>query len=201
MQRFQARKDQRLISAMLEMFKPYDPAAVSDVMRFPAPVRVSTTKAEHTPVPKLNEDQRSWIFDVALRGQDLPNMPKENIKDFYEKVKTDAFEAKAFQHTIQPGDATEEACLPARIASWLAEHPKQAKTGQSKKKPKKSGDGNDSDAEEDTGARVGVLRGYPKAGWRLVSTLPSSIFEHALTTSQSIQKVLTNKRGAEKRQT
>ncbi|KAJ7041717.1 hypothetical protein C8F04DRAFT_1252645 [Mycena alexandri] len=167
---------------MPDMFKPYNPTAVPDVMPFPPLGRVSTTKAEHTPVPKLNKYQRSWIFDVALRGQDLPNMPQGDVKDFFEKVKTDAFEAKAFQHTVQPGDATEEACLPARITSWLAEHPQQANNNQSKKKAKKSGDGNDSDTEEDAGARVGLLGGYPKAGWCL-----------------SIQKVLTNKRGAEKK--
>ncbi|KAJ7020994.1 hypothetical protein C8F04DRAFT_1274232 [Mycena alexandri] len=154
---------------MPDMFKPYNPSAVPDVMPFPPLGRVSTTKAEHTPVPKLNEYQHSWIFDVTLRGQDLPNMPQGDVKDFFEKVKTDAFEAKAFRHTVQPGDATEEACLPARIASWLAEHPQQANNNQSKKKAKKSGDGNDSDAEEDAGARVGLLRGYPKAGWRLFS--------------------------------
>ncbi|KAJ7022274.1 hypothetical protein C8F04DRAFT_1194675 [Mycena alexandri] len=144
---------------MPDMFKPYNPSAVPDVMPFPPLGRVSTTKAEHTP---LDFRRR------ASRPGPAKHAPGD-VKDFFEKVKTDAFEAKAFQHTVQPGDATEEACLPARIASWLAEHPQQANNNQSKKKAKKLGDGNDSDAEEDAGARVGLLRGYPKAGWRLFS--------------------------------
>ncbi|KAJ7021732.1 hypothetical protein C8F04DRAFT_1195129 [Mycena alexandri] len=165
------------------MFKRYDAAVVPDIMPLPELLRVATTKAEQTPVPKLNEHQRSWIFDVALRGHDLPKMPKDNVKEFYEKVKTDAFAAKAFQHTVQPGDAAEEACLPARVERWLIANPTKTKSNnkKSKKSESESADGNVSDVEEDAGARVGLLRGFPKAGWRL-----------------AIQKVLTNKRGADK---
>ncbi|KAJ7026888.1 hypothetical protein C8F04DRAFT_1267651 [Mycena alexandri] len=168
---------------MPDMFKRYDAAVVPDIMPLPELLRVATTKAEQTPVPKLNEHQRSWIFDVALRGHDLPKMPKDNVKEFYEKVKTDAFAAKAFQHTVQPGDAAEEACLPARVERWLIANPTKTKSNnkKSKKSESESADGNVSDVEEDAGARVGLLRGFPKAGWRL-----------------AIQKVLTNKRGADK---
>lgn len=153
---------------MPEMFKAYDPTTVPEIMPFPALLRVATTKAEETPVPKLNEDQRSWIFDVALRDQDLVHMAKDERKEFYSKVKTDAFGAKAFQHTVQPGDAAEEARLPARVAQWLVDNPPKTESN----KRKNSADGNASDVEEDEGARVGHLRGFPKAGWRLVSTLP-----------------------------
>ncbi|KAJ7812258.1 hypothetical protein B0H14DRAFT_2605892 [Mycena olivaceomarginata] len=129
-----------------EMFKPYDATAVPDVMPFPALARVATTKTEETVVPKLNQYQHSWIFDVALRDADLPGLSKQAKAEFYEKVKNDAFEAKAFQHKAQPGDSEEEV-----------------------------------DDEEDEGARVGLLRGYTKAGWL-----------------RAIQKVMTNKRTAAK---
>ncbi|KAJ7027620.1 hypothetical protein C8F04DRAFT_1266863 [Mycena alexandri] len=164
---------------MPDMFKPYDATAVPDIMPFPALLRVATTKAQETPVPKLNQHQRSWIFDVALRDQDLVEMSKDDLKAFYDTVKTDAFAAKAFQHTVQAGDPAEEAHLAAHVQRWLIANPPKTSGN---KKSKKSTDGNDSDVEEDEGARVGCLRGYPRAGWRL-----------------AIQKVMTNKRTAEQK--
>ncbi|KAJ7737516.1 hypothetical protein B0H16DRAFT_1730298 [Mycena metata] len=174
---------------MPEMFKPYDAAAVPDAMPFPPLLRVATTKTEETAIPKLNKYQHSWIFDIALQGKDLGTMESSAIKDLYATIKTDAFAAKAFQHAVQPGDAAEEASLPALVARW-----KRGKTTKDKKPATDTGDASDveeksaadggdaSDVEEDEGARVGLLRGYTKAGWRL-----------------AIQKVLTNKRSADKR--
>ncbi|KAJ7023083.1 hypothetical protein C8F04DRAFT_1193744 [Mycena alexandri] len=172
---------------MPEMFKPYDEAAVPNAMPFPPLLRVATTKTEETAVPKLNEYQRSWIFAIALRGKDLATMQPSAVKDLYETVKTDAFAAKAFQHTVQPGDAAEEASLPLLVARWKRGKNTKGKTpaadaGDASDVEKSAADGGDgSDDEEDEGARVGLLRGYTKAGWRL-----------------AIQKVLTNKRSADK---
>ncbi|KAJ6576930.1 hypothetical protein DFH09DRAFT_1077885 [Mycena vulgaris] len=163
-----------------EMFKPYDATAVPDAMPFPTLLRVATTKTEETAVPRLNQYQRSWIFDNALRGTDLAGLQsKLAISGFYEKVKSDAFEAKAFQHTPQPGDTAEEASLPGLIAAWKRDNPKKDKKQNNKLV---ADDGDASDDEEDEGAHVGLLRGYTKAGWRL-----------------AIQKVLTNKRTADKK--
>jgi hypothetical protein len=146
-----------------EMFKPYDRAAVPDIMPFPELAGVATTKGEETAVPKLNQHQRSWIHDVALRGIDLASLStKAAAAACYDKIKTDAFDEKAFQHVAQDGDHIEEGRLPALITAWKRENAK---------KNKKSVE-NDIDAtEEDEGARVGLLRGYTKAGWRLVNTL------------------------------
>ncbi|KAJ7717435.1 hypothetical protein B0H14DRAFT_3521962 [Mycena olivaceomarginata] len=141
-----------------EMFKPYDATAVPDVMPFPALARVATTKTEETAVPKLNQYQRSWIFDVALRDADLPGLSKQAKAEFYEK----------------PGDSEEEACVPKLMAAWKRENQKAKTT-------RVADDGDGSDDEEDKGARVGLLRGYTKAGWL-----------------RAIQKVMTNKRTAAK---
>ncbi|KAJ7342928.1 hypothetical protein DFH08DRAFT_811261 [Mycena albidolilacea] len=157
-----------------EMFKPYDATAVPDVMPFPALARVATTKTEETAVPKLNQYQHSWIFDVVLCDADLPGLSKQAKAEFYEKVKNDAFEAKAFQHKAQPGDSKEEACVPKLMAAWKRENQKAKTT-------RVADDGDGSDDEEDEGARVGLLRGYTKAGWL-----------------RAIQKVMTNKRTAAK---
>ncbi|KAJ6525512.1 hypothetical protein DFH09DRAFT_1328874 [Mycena vulgaris] len=144
-----------------EMFKPYDATAVPDAMPFPTLLRVATTKTEETAVPRLNQYQRSWIFDNALCGTDLAGLQsKLAISGFYEKV----------------GDTAEEASLPGLIAAWKRDNPKKDKK-QNNKLVADDGDG--SDDEEDEGARVGLLRGYTKAGWRL--------------------KVLTNKRTADKK--
>jgi hypothetical protein len=161
-----------------EMFKPYDAEAVPDSMPFPELALVTTTKGEETAVPKLNQHQRSWILDVALRRIDLASLvTKKDARDFYDQVKSDAFDAKAFQHTGQVGDRAEEARLPALVATWKQQNP----TGNQKNKKKttktKSG-GDDGEAseedeqeqeQEDEGGRVGLLRGYTKAGWQWVS--------------------------------
>ncbi|KAJ7190083.1 hypothetical protein B0H12DRAFT_1246463, partial [Mycena haematopus] len=158
-----------------EMFKPYNPDDVPAIMPFPALSHVATTKGEETAVPKLNDYQRSWILDVGVRDTDLPNLKGKAAIDFYDQVKHDAFDAKAFQHTLQPGDQVEEACLPALVAAW-----KQRKRDKKKGKSDEADD-ESSDEEEDEGARGALLRGYTKAGWRL-----------------AIQKVVSNKRAAER---
>jgi hypothetical protein len=115
-------------------------------------------------VSKLNEHQQSWILDIGVRGIDLPSLKGKAATALYEKLKTDAFDAKAFQHTPQPTDRTEEARLPALVAAW-----KEKKL--SKKKKNSAADEDDaSDEEEDEGGRGGLLRRYTKAGWRKVST-------------------------------
>ncbi|KAJ7438426.1 hypothetical protein FB451DRAFT_1192661 [Mycena latifolia] len=165
-----------------EMFKPYNAAAVPDSMPFPALALVATTKGEETAVPRLNEHQRSWILDVALRGVDLAGLAtKKSATAFYDQVKNDAFDAKAFQHTPQDGDVAEEACLPTLVAAWKRENKK--KNSKSKKSGGDDGDASDDEEEQqDEGGRVGLVRGYTKAGWRL-----------------AIQKVISNKRMAEKK--
>lgn len=153
-----------------EMFKPYDASAVPDLMPFPALALVATTKGEETAVPRLNQHQRSWILDVALRGVDLATLgTKKTATKFYDEVKSDAFDAKAFQHTPQDGDPAEEACLAGLVATWKRENDKKKKT-KSKKSGGDDGEASDEEEEHDEGGRVGLLRGYTKAGWRLVST-------------------------------
>ncbi|KAJ7032240.1 hypothetical protein C8F04DRAFT_1262203 [Mycena alexandri] len=132
-----------------EMFKPYDAAAVPDSMPFPDLALVATTKGEETPVPKLNQHQRSWILDVALRGVDLQDLQtRVACAEFYDT----------------PQDAAEEASLPALVAAWKLQNPKKAKKTTNKSAP---ADDDASDMEEDEGARAGVLRGYTRAGWQL----------------------------------
>ncbi|KAJ7924685.1 hypothetical protein B0H13DRAFT_2577491 [Mycena leptocephala] len=157
-----------------EMFKSYDVAEVPDIMPFPELGGVATTKGEETAVPKLNEHQQSWILDIGVRSTDLLSLKGKAAKTFYEKVKTDVFDAKAFQHMLQPTDWVEEARLPALVAAWKEKKP-------SKKKNNSAADDDDaSDEEEDEGGQGGLLRGYTKAGWR-----------------QVLQKVISNKRTAE----
>ncbi|KAJ6455633.1 hypothetical protein C8R47DRAFT_1228129 [Mycena vitilis] len=157
-----------------EMFAPYNESLVPARMPFPDVGSVHSTKSGNIGVPRLNDYQRSWIFDVALRGVDLPALKGPAARKFYDKVKIDAFSAKAFQHTPHPEDAEEEARVPRLVAAWLLAHPKKSKN-------QSAADGGDaSDEEEDEGGHNGHLRGYTKAGWR-----------------RSIQKVISNKRTAE----
>lgn len=144
-----------------EMFKPYEPSDVPDIMPFPELALVATTKVEEIAVPRLNDHQRSWILDIGVRNLDLPTLKGKAGRQLYDQVKTNAFEAKAFQHTPQPQDRAEEALLPGLIADWKQKQRKNDKTTD-----KAAAD----DDEEDEGGRGGVLRGYTKAGWRLVST-------------------------------
>ncbi|KAJ7430065.1 hypothetical protein B0H11DRAFT_1943751 [Mycena galericulata] len=158
-----------------EMFKAYIVAEVPDIMPFPELALVATTKGGEAAVPKLNEYQRSWIHDIGLRDIDLANLERKAAIDFYDEVKTKAFDAKAFQHTVQPGDLVEEARLPKLVTAW--------KLKQSKKNDNTAADDGDaSEEEEDEAGRAGLLRGYPKAGWRI-----------------AIQKVISNKRADAKR--
>ncbi|KAJ7884876.1 hypothetical protein B0H13DRAFT_2536213 [Mycena leptocephala] len=121
-------------------------------MPFPELGGVATTKGEETAVLKLNEHQQSWILDIGVRSIDLPSLRGKAAKTFYEKVKTDAFDAKAFQHTPQPTDRVEEARLPALVAAWKEKKP-------SKKKNNSAADDDDaSDEEEDEGGWRGLLR-------------------------------------------
>ncbi|KAJ7857186.1 hypothetical protein B0H13DRAFT_1902370, partial [Mycena leptocephala] len=109
-----------------EMFKSYDAAEVPDIMPFPELGGVATTKGEETAVPKLNEHQQSWILDIGLKGK--------AAKTFYEKVKTDAFDAKAFQHTPQPTDRVEEARLPALAIQKVISNKRTAENNKRKTK-------------------------------------------------------------------
>ncbi|KAJ6523646.1 hypothetical protein DFH09DRAFT_1096526 [Mycena vulgaris] len=131
------------------MYKPYNAADVPDIMPFPALALVATTKGEETAVPKLNDHQHSWILDVALRDADLPSLEGKPALEFYEQVKTDAFDSKVFKHA--PPEESQSPSSPTP----------------SKKSNSPDGDGGASDDEEDEGGRTGLLRGYTKAGWRL----------------------------------
>lgn len=142
-----------------EMFKPYNPDDVPTIMPFPELAVVATTKSEETAVPKLNDHQRSWILDVGVRDLDLPSLKGKAASALYDKVKNDAFDAKAFQHAPQPTDAKEEGRLPELVATWKRQRAKKSVADE----------GDTSDEEEDEAGRSGLLRGYPKAGWRLVS--------------------------------
>ncbi|KAJ7033220.1 hypothetical protein C8F04DRAFT_1261026 [Mycena alexandri] len=162
-----------------EMFKLYDVTVVPDIMPFPELSHVATTKGQETAVPKLNEHQRSWIHDVALRGVDLPALQGKAATAFYDKVKIDAFTAKAFQHTAQVGDHAEEARLPTLITAWKRQNKEKmvsknksggGATGEEAPTPEEN------EEKEDEGGRIGLLRGYSKAG--------------------GIQKVISNKRAA-----
>ncbi|KAJ7201545.1 hypothetical protein GGX14DRAFT_399888 [Mycena pura] len=158
-----------------EMFKPYDAARVPDIMPFPDLARVATSKGEEAAVPALNEHQRSWILDVGIRDIDLPSLSGKAALTVYDRVKNDAFEAKAFKHSKQPGDRAEEARLPALVAAWKQMH---------QRAPSTAADDADSSADEgeDDGGHSTLLRGYSKAGWR-----------------SAIQKVISNRRSADSR--
>ncbi|KAJ7823368.1 hypothetical protein B0H13DRAFT_1919640, partial [Mycena leptocephala] len=143
-----------------EMFEPYDTAKVPDSMPFPQLAWVGATKGQETAVPKLNKHQRSWIHDVGLRGIDLPSLKGKAATEFYDNLKTDAFDAKAFQHTLQDSDKAEEVCLPALVATWKQKHDEKNKNNSA------ADDDDASDQEEDMSGQGGLLRGYTKAGWR-----------------------------------
>ncbi|KAJ7101822.1 hypothetical protein C8R43DRAFT_1141169 [Mycena crocata] len=162
-----------------EMFKPYVADDVPDHMPFPDLSHVVFSKGDETAVPKLNEYQRNWILDVAIRNIDLPGFTRKEASLFYDKVKDKAFDAKAFKHQGQPGDADEEARLPALITAWKRkEAEKKAKKKNQNAQPNTHND--NSDDEEDEDGRGALLRGYTKLGW-----------------CTAIQKVMSNKRGAE----
>ncbi|KAJ7239715.1 hypothetical protein C8J57DRAFT_1245830 [Mycena rebaudengoi] len=178
-----------------EMFKPYDTVDVPDHMPFPEVAGVATTKNHETAVPKLNNHQRSWIHDVALRLVDFSNLKsKSAAREFYTQVKIDAFLSKAFKHVPRPEDLVEESRIPSLVAGWKLAHPK--KNG---KKTVATPDGDTSDNEEDEGGRTNLLRGYTMAGWRTASppSLLFSSFRASLTNLKAIQKVISNKRSAE----
>ncbi|KAF8144579.1 hypothetical protein K438DRAFT_1782707 [Mycena galopus ATCC 62051] len=162
------------------IYKSYDPDDAPEVMPFPELSHVVTTKSDQMAVPKLWEYQRMWIHD-KIRGVDLPALTKKAASELYDKVKEEAFESEAFQHKVGLGDVAEEARLPSLVAEWK----QKQKTKKSKKTKDESAEATDNDNtadhEEDTDGRVGVLRGYPLAGWRA-----------------AIQKVISNKRTAGK---
>ncbi|KAJ7658817.1 hypothetical protein DFH06DRAFT_1407372, partial [Mycena polygramma] len=162
-----------------EMFDPYVAEKVPNVVPLPELAPVVFSKGDEAAVPVLNHWQRSWIFDVSLRGLDLASMSGKDAKDLNERIKEEAFDAKAFQHTVQPQDREEEVRVATLVAAW--------KEKDKQKRRKKAGaaaaeeEDDASDEEQDEGARGSLLRGYPKHGWRV-----------------AIQKVLSNKRTAEK---
>ncbi|KAJ6511259.1 hypothetical protein DFH09DRAFT_1100481 [Mycena vulgaris] len=145
-------------------------------MPFPKLARVATTRGQETAVPKLNAHQRSWILDIGIHGLDLPSLKGSAAKAVYDKVKVDAFDAKAFQHRVQPQDRVDEAQIPALAAAWKLKHPRKTNN---RGGDKEDDDENDEE-EEDEDGRTSLLRGYTKAGWRV-----------------AIQKVISNKRTAE----
>lgn len=169
-------KSSKKSSKPKEMFKPYDAARVPDVMPFPDLARVATSKGEEAAVPTLNEHQRSWILDVGIRDIDLPSLNGKAAIAVYDRVKNDAFDAKAFKHQAQPEDRAEEARLPALVAAWKQKHQQAPSTA--------ADDADSSDEEEDDGGHATLLRGYSKAGWRSVSTSFDSMscFRGALTS-------------------
>ncbi|KAJ6587468.1 hypothetical protein DFH09DRAFT_1307698 [Mycena vulgaris] len=151
-------------SKVKEMFKPYNEADVPDIMPFPDLATFAASNGEHIAVPKLNQHQRSYILDVALRNADLGDLgTQKEANEFYDQVKTQALDAKAFQHKVQPGDRAEEASLSERINTWKLENP--GKLNKKAGKPR-ANDGDASDDEEDEGGRKALLCGYTKAGWR-----------------------------------
>ncbi|KAJ7758975.1 hypothetical protein DFH07DRAFT_958119 [Mycena maculata] len=100
---------------------------------------------------------------------DLANLKGKATLNFYDKVKTKAFDTKAFQHKVQPSDRVEEAHLPRLVTAWKLKHPK--------KNDNTAADDGDASEEENEVGCTGLLHGYPKAGWQIV-----------------IQKVISNKR-------
>ncbi|KAJ7700308.1 hypothetical protein B0H14DRAFT_2648794 [Mycena olivaceomarginata] len=177
-------KSSKKSSKPKEMFKPYDAARVPDVMPFPDLARVATSKGEEATVPTLNEHQRSWKLEVGIRDIDLPSLNGKAAIAVYDRVKNDAFDAKAFKHQAQPEDRAEEARLPALVAAWKQKHQQASSTA--------ADDADSSDEEEDDGGHATLLRGYSKAGWR-------SRRSNIMVTKQAIQKVISNKRSADSR--
>ncbi|KAJ7021329.1 hypothetical protein C8F04DRAFT_1195574 [Mycena alexandri] len=133
------------------MFKPYDADDVPDIMPFPELSYVATTKSEEIPVPKLNEHQRSWILDVGVRGADLLSLKGKAASELYDQIKTDAFDAKAFQHLLQPTDRAEETHLLALVTAW------KQKQRAKKRSNVAADDGDASDEEEDESAIQKVI--------------------------------------------
>ncbi|KAJ7278015.1 hypothetical protein C8J57DRAFT_1222786 [Mycena rebaudengoi] len=142
-----------------EMFKPYNPDSHSPTWRL---------------LPPAKARQPLWILDVGVgvHGLDWPSLKGTAATEAYNKIKNDAFNAKAFQHKPQPQDREEEATLSQLIAAW---HKKSTKNGK-----QKADDNDTSDQEEDDDGCGTVLCGYSKVGWQLV-----------------IQKVISNKCVAE----
>ncbi|KAJ7693205.1 hypothetical protein B0H17DRAFT_1200027 [Mycena rosella] len=139
------------------MYKPYDENSVPDTMPLPGLSSVATTKGQETPIPKLNDHQRSWILDIGICGLDLLSLTGKAAVEAYDKVKTETFAAKAFQHTPGPDDATDKACIATFIANW-----KQAQKDKKKKNTNSlESDSDESDQEEDDNARGALLRTYP----------------------------------------
>ncbi|KAJ7688078.1 hypothetical protein B0H17DRAFT_1203267, partial [Mycena rosella] len=76
---------------------------------------VVTAKGGEAAVPKLNDHQPELILDIGLRNLDLPGLTGKAALDVYNRIKSDAFDAKAFQHTVRPQDRAEEATLLALV--------------------------------------------------------------------------------------
>jgi hypothetical protein len=84
---------------------------------------------------------------------------------YREKVKSDAFQEKLFQHVSELADDEEEACLVGLITDWKQKNPD--------KKNKK--DAVDATIEADSATRAALLRGYPRARWHIVILAHSSV--------------------------
>ncbi|KAJ7438686.1 hypothetical protein B0H11DRAFT_1935123 [Mycena galericulata] len=164
-----------------EMFPPYEQDKVPDVMPLPELALVRTTRGQEIAVPKLNTHQRSWIYDIGLRGEDLVSLKGSAATAFYDQVKTRAFESKAFQHKPQPEDQAEEDEISALVSAWKKNQKHESKKAQ---RAQPAQDDADDGEEEDHDGRAAFLRGDPKAGWR--------------AAEQAIQKVIRNRRAAHK---
>ncbi|KAJ7507412.1 hypothetical protein B0H11DRAFT_2218260 [Mycena galericulata] len=160
------------------MFPPYEQDKVPDVMPLPELALVRTTRGQEIAVPKLNTHQRSWIYDIGLRGEDLVSLKGSAATAFYDQVKTRAFESKAFQHKPQPEDQAEEDEISALVSAWKKNQKHESKKAQ---RAQPAQDDADDGEEEDHDGRAAFLRGDPKAGWRA-----------------AIQKVIRNRRAAHK---
>ncbi|KAK7050169.1 acid protease [Favolaschia claudopus] len=170
-------------------FDTYIEADVPPSMPFPSLAVVITTKNDEYAVPVLNNHQRAYLHDVALRDVDLLTGNKKENAETNEKIKTAALKSKAFQHVPQEGDETEERDLPALISAWKENEQKK----KAQRKAKKNGvaiDTSDASATagddatpQDEDSRTNLLRGYRIIGWE-----------------KAIQRVITNKRTAQTNQ-
>ncbi|KAJ7856106.1 hypothetical protein B0H14DRAFT_2579053 [Mycena olivaceomarginata] len=169
-----------------EMFKPYDAARVPDVMPFPDLARVATSKGEEAAVPTLKKHQRSWILDVGIRNIDLPSLNGKAALAVYDRVKNDAFDAKAFKHKAQPEDHAEEARLPALVAAWKQKHQRAPSTA--------ADDADSSDEEEDDGAdiarRVGDLKRKGKDAKAATSSHATTPANKSASEASALSKLL-----------
>ena len=153
-----------------KMIPPYVEKNVPARMKFPALAHVAVTKHGRIAVPTPDKYHRSWLLWQAVGDVDITQLEGERLKAFYNKVKIDAFSAKPFLHAAEPGDAEEEAQLSGLVDQWLANHPDKApKASKSTKKTTADDDDDDDRNQVNESNKDAFLRGYPIAGWKIVS--------------------------------